>query len=335
MSIPERLYQLSKILDDPRFEGFGIEKRASQLGYDDIVSDMTAGYKIASLSTSWEQPRLSAGWTAPVVEGRVSPFNDYPCIMLRYPAFSQRAVDGMGDMLIKYGELLPLVSPFSRNYYFYNITSISGALDVEYSSIRWLEEGYKAADIHHFEFDGSQLENAFIFRLRQMPRMVIVTDSFVRRVQELGLNGFDFDQIWPFPKGESWVEHAKTAKAGQVQATAELKSQTLVIFLPLAGVKPTPEEKKRSKLVQDQLDAQLLVGSVDSLYWGAYEGSEVVDGNLRLYISCPNTDRLYLKLSEWLRQLSWLQAPSAVKRYGDMYDEESQEAFVQIEWRGG
>lgn len=121
------VYVLSKILDNPLFEGFGFVSdkpvRNTLRRSADFLPD-----DVKTMKRKWTAPILSSLWTPQEVQGRVNSFNDFPCIMMDIPAFSARAVRALKDYLEPNGELLPLVSDIGE-YYAYNTRTIVDALD--------------------------------------------------------------------------------------------------------------------------------------------------------------------------------------------------------------
>ena len=101
------LYEVTKFVDHPMFEGFGLDPDAypSKFGHDSLLDDMVPGYGDSSRDPNWMPRSLLTNWSAPAVEGRVEPFNDYPCINLTHPVFSSRAVEALRDLLEPNGEL--------------------------------------------------------------------------------------------------------------------------------------------------------------------------------------------------------------------------------------
>lgn len=319
----KELYELRVITDNPVFEGFALKESSSLLGRDDLQDDITPGYGVTELNEKWSQEKLHRKWQSPGVVGRVVPFNDYPGIDLYFPAFSRRACDSLKEFLLPNGELLPLTTDVGE-YYFYNITTISDALNTQKSDCE-----YAPIAIDFFEFDKQKLSGLSIFRIFQWPMGVIVTDSFVDQVLSSGLNGFRFVKIWPYKRGENWrIQGLKTSKKAAIRKS--LKKQTLVLFLQLKKEKPVSTEKKAIKKLEDELDAQLILQSMHSPYFGSYEGSDTVDGEYRLFLSCPDVDVLCQKLQPWLEHIVWPSSVYIMKRYGDMYNPDVEETLEQI-----
>jgi hypothetical protein len=225
----------------------------------------------------------------------------------------------LADLLEPNGELLPLESE-KGEYYFYNITTVVDALNVKKSDCCfWCDPPTYALDIDYFAFHEEKLAGLSIFRIIDYPILAIVTDQFVRRVREAGLNGFDFPKIWPFPRGVNWRMEAKKQRR-KTQKRRKLKDNTLVIMLSLAGNKPNAKEKKCIKRLENDLDVQLAVPSLDAPYFGSYEGSDTVEGEFRMFLSCPDADALEQKLLPWLEAIDWPTEIYVMRRYGDMYD---------------
>lgn len=317
------LYKLSVDVENPIFEGFALDKSPSLLGRNSIDDDLCPGYGITEIAEKWGQAKLRDVWEPLEVSGRVVPFNDFPGVALIYPAFSRRACDHLRDYLEPNGELLPLKTEIGE-YYFYNITTISDALNVDESDCK-----YAPMSIRFFEFHRAKLKGLSIFRIYQWPIGTIVTNHFVERVTQAGLNGFEFTKIWPYTKGVNWRLEAKKQNVRDTIAE-NMKQNTLVIFLKLKKDKATRDEKKYVKQLQNQLDAQLVLQSIDASYFGSYEGIDIVDGEYRLFLSCPDVDALCEKLQPWLNYLEWPNGAYVMKRYGGMYDPDAEETLEQL-----
>jgi hypothetical protein len=183
-TVPQALFSLSVIADDPRFEGFALSEAPSILGRDSLDEDITPGFSDADINPEWTQPTLGERWSPPVVTGRVNAYNDYPGLDGIYPVFSERAVRVLEDLLRPNGELLPLRADLDAAYAFFNITAIVDALDRERSTCEfWSDPPTTAVEIDHFEFHEEKLRGHAIFRLRELPMEVIVSDEFKRRVE--------------------------------------------------------------------------------------------------------------------------------------------------------
>jgi hypothetical protein len=323
MNIPKELYQLYRICDNPMFEGFALVDAPSLLGRESLSKDLIPRYQVPDEVREWSPARLARRWKPAKVVGRVSPFNDYPCVVT-FPAFSRRACDVLRDFLEPNGELLPLDSKVGE-YYVFNITTVLDALD---TSRAVLEFG----GVDYFAFHKEKLKGRSIFRILEEPMMTIVSDAFVRRVHEHGLNGFDFSKIWPLPRGTDWRMWNNKQKAAENRKTAELKQHTLVVILRFKGKKPKAAEKTLFGSLEDQVDAVLAVRTLHSPYFGSYEGHDIVDGEYRMFLSCPDVEALVRKVRPWLEaaRKSWPGEVLGLKRYGKMRDKDAREAVVEL-----
>ncbi|HQX51117.1 MAG TPA: hypothetical protein PLY87_17955 [Planctomycetaceae bacterium] len=310
------VFELDSISDNPLFEGFGSGDNPSFLGRKRVFDDFFAD---DINSWDWKIEPLADKWKPIIVEGRTRSFNDYPSIGGMVPAFSRRAADALRDYLEPNGELLPLIHP-AGEYYAFNCRRIVEILDRENTKALWGRlEPRMASSVDFYSIHADRLTGLTIFRLREMPNRVFVTTTFVERAREHGLNGFHFKKIWPFPEGVSyWMEDKKNKKAASQIRTAvgsvDIKAESLVICLPLADAKLTKDEKKRIAAFEDELDAQLFTPTLDSPYFGSLEGRKTAKSVTKLYLSCPNSDALFRKLSDWLKSVDWQPRPTVLIR---------------------
>jgi hypothetical protein len=93
----------------------------------------------------------------------------------------------------------------------FNITRIVDALDVDRSVCSfWCDPPTTAVDIEHFAFHTDALAGLSIFRLAHHVVRTVVSDEFVRRVEEHALLGFQFKKLWPLPEGTNWHMYEPT-----------------------------------------------------------------------------------------------------------------------------
>lgn len=308
--------ELNPILDNPLFEGFGSGNNPSMLGRRNVHNDF---FPDDINIWDWKLEPLTDKWKPIVVEGRVRSFNDFPCLDMMIPAFSRRAVDALRDYLEPNGELLPLIHP-AGEYYAYNCRRIVEVMDREKTKAPWRSSvPQMTQSVDYFAFYADRLTGLTIFRLREMPNRVFVATPFVERAREHGLNGFHFTKVWPFPEGVSyWREDKKNKKAASQIRTAEgsvdIKAESIVICLPLAESKLSKDTKKRIAAFEDELDAQLFTPTLDSPYFGSLEGKKTAKRVTKLYLSCPDSEALFRKLSDWLKSIEWQPRPTVLIR---------------------
>lgn len=318
------IYVLDKVLDDPRFEGFGVVEAPSLLGRDSRRDDLTPGFGDASKNPRWQQPSLCSHWIPPQVIGRVSEFNDYPCLGMILPVFSERAVDRLRPMLEANGELLLLDSNTKTRFFFYNIRTISDALDQSRSKCHfWCDPPTTAMGIDRFEFQKTKLAGLSIFRIHQDPALVLVTEEFVDQVNFFGLRGFDFKKVWPLPPGVNWEKQ----KSQSDRDRKRLKQHTLVIIFPFNG---SPKDKKTISTFENLVERRLKVVKLEDPYLGFYEGNDQVEYDYRMFLSAPNVDALFDFLRDDIEALNWPKPVRVFRRYGEMYDENAKEEMSEI-----
>lgn len=323
------IYKLTPDLYDPRFEEFDfLEDAPSLLDNEHLLYDFGGGATRAKLA--WRPSRLTDVWTPQAVIGKVAPFVDYPSVS-RIPAFSQRAVHALRDLLEPNGELLPLKTD-TGSYFVYNILTKSTAFDVERSEARFVPESSKetAFAIQRFEFDAKQLEDS-IFRMREYPAIVLVTDEFKSRVENAGLNGFYFDKVWPFPPDGSWEDAEIAQSRAYKKKLRPLKGQSLRVLLSIQKKEATEAEEEQGHAVAQELDKLLgSPGSLDGKFLGAIECLESLKKKLAISVVCPDVDRVYELVGPWVSSIDWPHAVAVEKRYGNLFDEKAKSVIENI-----
>lgn len=323
------VYKLSEILDDPRFDGFCLDKGVRSLFGN--VHPMADFQGTNPLMFSWEPASLSKLWKAPRVVGNVRPFNDYPGLGMAEPAFSERAVECLRSMLEPNGELLPLDSDLG-NYWVFNVQTKCSALSVKESKIDWWGEGCEGAiSIDRFSFNEKKLRGFTIFKLREWNAPVFVTQAFRDRVEECGLNGFNFIKVWPCPQGVSWKAEEVKARRARAKKKGDLRGETLILRFRLAGSKPNAAETRLIRRFTEDLLADLAVQTTPTApYYGSLESSELAGGEWRMCLSCGSVDRLVEHLKEWIDGRPWPNQFCIVKRRGHLLDRSAKEERVAI-----
>lgn len=119
-----------------------------------------------------------------------APRTDYP--ICEEPAFSERAVDVLRDILEANGELLPVSCP-QGDYWLYNVTRLLQALDYDNSDVYYFDNSRRVMSIDRYAFNDEAIGEIPIFKLADWPTVFpLVTESFVDRVRKHSLLGFDF-----------------------------------------------------------------------------------------------------------------------------------------------
>lgn len=318
------IYKLQPIVDDPRYEGFGTSQR-SLLGNTTFAQDFLP-------EDDGHAKSLKRIWRPVKVEGRVREFNDYPCINLLIPAFSERAVKALRNILEENGELLPLSSKL-RKYFAYNVTTIADVLDGRKSTVEYYPDSRRAMWIERYEFRASKLKSLSIFAIPDDPGQLYVTDVFRAAVETAGLDGFDFVKVWPLGKGEDWQSlHKRQAKQRRNKGLPkgqQLKGQSVFVRLKLKADRPSRDECKLRDRLMDELDA-MLVDPAGRKIVGSMEGHECINGVCELRISCPDADTLARFLLPWLKKMQWPNSMTVVKRNASFDSVKAVEKSVKL-----
>ena len=337
------VYKLQCITDNPKFEGFAFVRdksiRAQPVGEQSRLDWDFGPDDVKTKGRAWTITPLADIWIPQPVFGRVQAFNDYPCVNMIIPAFSHRAVDALRDFLEPNGELLPLVSSVGE-YYAYNITTVADILDQERSQIEWMSDEHtftNIADIKRYEFFRDKLSGLTIFRIVEKSSHVYVTQAFVDRINQHGLQGFHLIKMWPLLEGVMWRdEEKKRRKKGNKVETKRgsvpVKGNTVIIMLPTAKEKPNKVEKEQLAKIMDEIDGVLYdpKAGPNTPPLGSLEGDDHHEGQIRLFLSCPDADSLVAKLHGWLKALPWAGPVKVLKRYGEYTDTKSLEEYVDM-----
>jgi hypothetical protein len=323
------VYRIHPVTDNPLFEGLGLAT------YSETLETWPRDWNCHP--QTWQAKSLKSTWQIPEVEGNVRLFNDYPCINLSHPAFSQRAVDLLGDVLKKDGELLPVRHELGI-YYFFNCTRLANVVDLSKSATN-----AGLADIGNLVFIdetliAERLTDSEVFRERSLPSIVLCTQRFVDRVNSAGLQGFIFIPLWPLAAGVTYhKERFRMCKLAEKWkpsplTTLEIKGNTVVLRLCCQGKKATKEEIAAADGVMTHLDKALYDPNQASSesYFGNVEGTDVVDFEIRIFISTPDNERLLIHLMPRLQVLPWPGKFYVVKRRGSLMDGQAMEEYVAV-----
>ena len=194
------VFRLNHVTDDPRYPGF--HSSVFPLLFTDVLPTV-ARRKLPG----WRVKRVSRKWVAPIVSGKVRSNNDFPSVNLVDHAFSGKGVDALRDLLESNGELLPVRSP-RGTFFLYNLTTVADVLNVRQSKIDWSERPFAASFIRQHVFSRPALKRLTIFRIPQLPTAIYLTETFVNRVVECGLQGMVIRKVWPLPPlaaGSTWL----------------------------------------------------------------------------------------------------------------------------------
>jgi hypothetical protein len=313
---------------DPRFRCLTYKATKSFFGNKFPIEDWDT---LDDAHGGWLPPPLVKLWTPQPVGGDVPPFVDYPTLELATPAFSPRAVQALRQLLEAGGELLE-VRHKNGPYFALIVTKQTEALDVRKAEIRWFSDAVRvrARDIKRFEFTKSKLHGLSIFSLKQTPRFTLVTEQFKQRVEAAGLNGFAFTKVWPLPPRVYWRD-AQIEARRSAKKKLGLFGESLILRFRPKSERPTPKEKKRIRNYAAELNSLLTnQQAISDPYYGTVESVEFVDGDCRIFLSCPTVEALIMYLIEWIQSNDWPGEFHIVKRLGNLFDTKAKEISVVI-----
>lgn len=322
------VYVMAPAADNPLFEGLALTHSTDLL--DTWPSNWRAEYK------TWQPRSMKDAWPVPRVVGNVRKFNDYPCINLTKPAFSQRSVDLLGDLLEPNGELLPVRHELGT-YFFYNCTRMVNCVDLTKSKVAKLADGL-VTSTERLVFLEEHLVDVSIFKIRTQLLELFCTQHFVDRVEAARLQGFVFIPIWPLPEGATFFDEMykamKQSDRWKIKECPEvdIKSNAVVIRLYCEKKKASKQELADVSSVMRHLELSLYDAEQEAPedYFGSIEGHDVVDYEIRVFISTPDCDRLVAYLMPKLRTLPWRGRFHVVKRRGEFVDSNAAEEYIRI-----
>ncbi len=325
------IYQILPVFDNPLFSGLYLEDKEDKFWFCPKDWNHPPFW-------NWESPRLISEWPdpPPPAEGHVRSFNDYPGINLGTPAFSQRSVDYLRDLLEPNGELLPVRHSIGI-FYVYNCTRLVNCLDLDKSEYSKFKDG-QVHGIRRYAFIPEKVIDLTFFRLRPEPLHLYCTQVVLERVKKHGLIGFVFVPVWSEEKNitDYLSERRKAQRKAQTIKPAEgppvpVKSNTVVIRLYTEKKKAKKAEMAATELIMDDIEAKLYdpnKGEQD--YFGNIEGHDVVDHEIRIFMSAPDCNRLVEHLRPYLKKLPWKGRYQVLKRFGEYVDIEAREEYVRL-----
>jgi len=128
-------------------------------------------------------------------EGRDLLEADSPWLGSHALVFGPRVVERLGELLVGYGELLPLHCD-DRELVIFNVTKVVDGLDESASQIVRFASG-RIMDIERYAFLPNVVRGIEVFKLpgiRASP--TFVGQEFVKAWKSVGLRGLDFTQVW-------------------------------------------------------------------------------------------------------------------------------------------
>ena len=113
----------------------------------------------------------------------------------------------------------------------------------------------------------------------------------------------------------------------------DIKGNTVVLRLYCERKKASKIELKAADEVMTHLEKALYNESQETpeSYFGNVEGNDVVEYEIRVFISGPDCDRLVKHLMPSFRTLPWPGKFHVVKRRGEFVETEAEEEYVRLD----
>lgn len=294
---------MTPILDNPLYGGLALSHGELLKTYP---SDWIKNYK------TWQPKLLKPTWSPPQVTTVQMKFTDFPCVNMMYPAFSQRAVDLLGNVLAANGELLPINHKEGISY-FYNCTKMVNCLDLEKTKVTKLNGGLITSTMDPLVFIEEMLQDLTVFKIRTQLTELFCSQTFVDLVNHCGLQGFSFIRIWPMPPGSTYrkerskasTESGKQRPFGKLNLDAS--GNTVALRLYTVTDKITKKEFDLANEIMALLEQKLDISDFSEFdtYYGHVEAYDIVDKEFRIIISCPDCEVLLARLMPIFRTLPW------------------------------
>ena len=288
-----QIYRLRPILDDPRYQGFGWELpgltnehgRTYDFTHFFPTSD---SFKVPSLKRKWDTPTFTH-------QENVSPFNDFPCCDFHVPVFSQRAAEVLRNFLEPNGELLPVNAKYGTYFAYQTMTIADGVLNKSKTEGIPLDEFPQGFfDISVYSFFKTKLDEYSVFRVREKPSEILVSEEVKIQAEANRLLGFFFDPIWSSDGGA--MDGIKLDKKRSEKA----QSKTLVLHLAMSDDSVTKSERAKIRRLRRKLNDDIVVRDVEEEYVGSLAGEEIEDGWIKIFMPCPEPEILLERIRNTL-----------------------------------
>lgn len=328
------VYILYPYCDNPFFDGLGIDYHPRFDPFHSRPQDFDRDF------FGWKPLSLASHWKTPVAKEPASYFADYLTINLLYHAFSQKAVDLIGEELLKYGELLPIKNG-ERNFYYYNRLHIADCVDLEKTGFPKFSRKYK----YHFGspyksmiFHADLVEHEVVFINRTDPVRFYCTQLFVDLVNAKNLQGFCFIKVWPLAEGERFAELSYQAglDCRKIRPfgtkSLDIIGNSVVILLYSVRSKLIKKEIMMGDEIESLIEKELgFPYNSRPDYFGSVYGHEVFNDEYRITLSCPDCDGLVTKMMPVFQALPWQGKYQVAKSRTECNPYECPTEYIHIE----
>lgn len=119
---------------------------------------------------------------------------DISSFMSPFYILSEECIDKLGDIFLPRGQIFDVISDSKRKKFFgyYPTNSLSGCLDKENSKYREYPNGLM---IDKLVLLSDAISDDFLFTIEEDISHVFITETFINRVNNANLKGFDFSRI--------------------------------------------------------------------------------------------------------------------------------------------
>jgi hypothetical protein len=129
--------------------------------------------------------------------------------------------------------------------------------------------------------------------------------------------------VWPLSEGLNWRLLHKDERRKRV----DLAKHALIVMVSAPA---NQQEAACLEAFKIKMDSKLKPTSLESEYFGNFAGTDLVDGECRIFFTCPDADHSleFIKLD--LLDLSWSRWLWVVRRYGDLWDSDAEEKITKF-----
>lgn len=134
-------------------------------------------------------------WVSPEIKilGKSKGHRDFVSWMLSAPVISAKCKEALEPLIAPYVEFLPLINLKKTQYYAINVTYLVECLDVSRSDILYAPDRQNLIQsIFKYYFLEDKVEQVPIFKLKEWPTDVFVTQLFIDQVHKFNLHGAEF-----------------------------------------------------------------------------------------------------------------------------------------------
>ncbi len=123
------------------------------------------------------------------------PFGNLSYLASGFAVFDRTAVETLNEILREGGELLPLESIVGE-YYLFNCTRFVDSLDRDRGEFKYFLDRKRIRQVVRWWFVPEKLKGVSVFRAVDSRGSLLVTDLFMRRIEDAKLSGFLCPRLW-------------------------------------------------------------------------------------------------------------------------------------------